>query len=47
VRRLEERREIGGEAHLWDKLETRNEGGSWEDMGVTLVETPSSEGYGV
>lgn len=27
---------------LWDKPETCNRGGSWEDMGVTLAETSIS-----
>jgi hypothetical protein len=30
-----------GRGHFWDGLETWNRGGSWEDIGVTLAETPS------
>lgn len=41
VRELGERSKICG-WQLWDKLETRDYGGSWEDMGVTLAETPKS-----
>jgi hypothetical protein len=35
----------GGVEHLGNKQETWDGEGSWEDMGVTLVEIPSSRGY--
>ena len=35
-----------GSWHLWNTLETWDGGGSRISMGISLVETPSSGGYG-